>query len=98
MIYNYDVYVENYPEVAEECGYDPQAVMDYFYDEGTYENHMGNAFFRPSDVLAAFPEMEYMLGEDWWLYYGEFLSYGYEIDKWLMHMGKCYWPEVISMY
>ena len=98
MIYNYDVYVENYPEVAEECGYDPQAVMDAFYDEGIYENHMGNAFFRPSDVLAAFPEMEYMLGEDWWLYYGEFLSYGYESDKWLMHMGKCYWPEVISMY
>lgn len=97
MIYNYDAYIQNHPEVAEECGYDPQAVMDYFYDEGTYENHMGNAFFRPSDVLAAFPEMEYMLGEDWWLYYGEFLSYGYEIDKWLMYMGKCYWPEVFSM-
>ena len=97
MIYNYDVYVQNYPEVAEMCEYDPQAVMDYFYDEGTYEDHMGNAFFRPSEVLAAYPELEFMLGEDWWLYYSEFLSYGYEIDKWLMYMGKCYWPEVISM-
>ena len=97
MIYNYDDYILNHPEVAEECGYDPDLVMEYFYDEGTYEDHMGNAFFKPSEVLAAHPELEYMLGEDWWLYYSEFLSYGYEIDKWLMQMGKCYWPEVHDM-
>lgn len=96
MIYNYDVYIQNYPEVAEECGYDPEAVMDAFCDDGMYEDQMGNAFFRPSEVLAAYPEMIDVLGEDWQLYYWEFLAYGYRTDKWLMRMGRAFFPEVCS--
>jgi len=64
--------------VAEECGYDPETVMDYFLDEGMYEGHRANAFFSPSNVLRYNPQLEEMLGEDWWLYYYEFITYGYE--------------------
>ena len=97
MIYNYDFYIQNHPEVAEECEYDPELVMDAFYCDGVYEDHMGNAFFRPSEVLAAHPYLNDQLGEDWWLYYSDFLAYGYETDKWLTHMGKCYWPGICSL-
>ncbi|MBQ7868295.1 MAG: CotH kinase family protein [Clostridia bacterium] len=96
-IYNYDVYIENHPEVLDICGEDdPEAVMDYFCDEGMYEDHQGNAFFKPSAVLAAHPELEYMLGDDWSMYYWDYLYYGRETDKWTRYMGQCFWPEVES--
>jgi len=93
MIYNYDQYILNHPEVTELCGEDPEAVMDYFCDEGMYENHMGNAFFRPSDILAYHEELLSVLGEDWQMYYWDFLVYGYS-DGWLLRNDKRYYPEV----
>lgn len=96
LIYNYDVYIQNHPEVLEIAGEDPEAVMDYFCDEGMYENHKGNAFFCPSDILLYNSYLEEMLGTDWQNYYWEFLSYGYD-DGWLINMGQTYQPEVWSL-
>jgi len=78
LVYDYDIYVSRYPEVAEECGYDPDAVLDYFLEEGMYEGHRANGFFSPTQVLLRNPELEEFLGEDWWLYYQEFIAYGWE--------------------
>lgn len=78
LVYNYDAYISKYPEVAEMCEYDPEAVMDYFLDEGMYEGHEANGFFEPRRILLVNPELETFLGEDWWLYYQEFIAYGWE--------------------
>ena len=85
LIYNPDVYAANYPEIAAEYEEDPEGLMDYFCDEGMYEDHRGNAFFKPSDILLFNPELEEMFGEDWQLYYWDYLYYGYA-DGWL-HKG-----------
>ena len=95
-VYNYDVYIQNHPEALEMCDNDPELVMDYFCDDGMYEDHMGNAFFRPSDVLAAHPELNDSLGEDWQMYYWDYLYYGRESDKWTLYMGKCFWPDMLE--
>lgn len=93
MIYDYDVYVRLYPEVAEMCDYDPELVLDYFLDEGMYEGHQGNAFFSPSDMLIANPYLEEFLGVDWWLYYQEYLAYGY--SEWMLPVNARFSLNVI---
>jgi len=97
LVYNPDYYMEAYPEIAEECEYDADMLMDYFCDDGMYEDHAGNAFFRPSEVLTAFPEFENLLGEDWQMYYWEYISYGHLPDKWMTQMNKRYWLNVESL-
>jgi len=82
LVYNPDVYAASYPEIAAEYEDDPEGLMDYFCDEGMYEDHMGNAFFRPSDVLSFNEELAELFGEDWQLYYWDYLYYGYA-DGWL---------------
>jgi len=96
LIYNYDVYIERYPEVLDICGDDPEAVMNYFCDEGMYEGHQGNAFFHPEEVLRYNPAMEGYLGTDWQNYYWDFLGYGHD-EGWMLSMGKAYEPELWSL-
>lgn len=77
LIYDYDIYTQRYPEVAEMCEYDPEQVLDYFLDEGMYEGHQANAFFSPQEMYQHNLYLGDYLGEDWWLYYQEYLAYGY---------------------
>ena len=92
MVFNCDYYAEAHPDIAEECEYDPQLLLEYFCDEGMYEGHMGNAFFDPVEVGRKNPYLLEMLGEDWWTYYTEFIYYGYE-EGWLKD-GKTFLPPV----
>lgn len=77
LVYDYDTYVRLYPEVAEACDDDPELVMDYFLYDGMYEGHQGNLFFQPSEILLNNPKLEETLGEDWWNYYTDYISYGW---------------------
>lgn len=77
LVYNYDTYIRLYPEVAEACDDDPELVMDYFLYDGMYEDHRGNLFFQPSEILHNNPRLREILGQDWWNYYTEYISYGW---------------------
>jgi len=92
LVYDYETYVANYPEVAEECEYDPELVMDYFYLDGMYEGHVANAFFDPAEILRTNTELRKTLGEDWWSYYTEFCMYGWE-KEWLSRIKHSYEPK-----
>ena len=94
MVFDYDYYAAQHPDVAEECGYDPELLLEYFCDEGMYEGHMGNAFFNPIEVAHKNPYLVEMIGEDWWTYYTEFIYYGYE-EGWLKD-GKTFLPPVVT--
>ena len=80
LVYDYERYIAAYPEVAEECGCDEEAVMDYFFDEGVYEGHIGNGLFDPRELAELQPFVEEYLYDDWSGYYWEFLSWGYDSD------------------
>ena len=92
MVFDYEYYAKQHPEVAEECEYDPVLLLEYFCDEGIYEAHKGNPFFDPQEVAHANPYVVEMLGEDWWMYYSEFISYGFE-EGWLTK-GRRFLPTV----
>ena len=92
MVFNAEYYATRYPEVAEMCENDPQLLLEYFCDEGMYEGHQGNAFFDPIEAAHLNPYLLDVLGEDWWLYYTEFISYGFD-EGWLKD-GKTFLPTV----
>lgn len=92
LVYNYDDYIANHPEVLEAVGDDPEAVLDYFCSEGMSEGQKGNAFFDPAAVLLKTPQLEETLGVDWELYYIDFIAYGYE--DWMVRQNVWYQPPV----
>ena len=77
LVYDYETYIRHYPEVAEACEYDPEMVMEYFLYEGMYEGHQANSFFEPSKILFINPDLELSYGEDWWLYYTDYIAFGW---------------------
>ena len=93
LVYDYDTYVQNHPWLLDEYGDDPEAVMEYFCDEGMYEGHVANAFFNPSWILLCNPDLGDMFGEDWQLYYWDFISYGHD-EGWLYATDDGFRPEV----
>ena len=95
MIFNPEFYAFNYPEVAKACEYDPEMLADHFCDEGMYEGYIGNGFFDPQLVLLCHPKLINTLGEDWSLYYWDFLFYGYEEEAWLTPANAMFAPPVI---
>ena len=95
LVYDYETYIRNYPEVAEACEYDPQAVMDYFCDEGMYEGHVGNAYFDPRQALELNSHLYHMFGEDWQLYYWEYIYYGHD-EGWMKQQNKYFVPAVVD--
>lgn len=95
LVYDYETYIRNHPEVVEICGEDPDAVLDYFYNEGMYLDHMANAFFRPSEIWRSNPEMDATLGQYWENYYGEFIWLGLE-EGWLNKSQPHFWLEPVD--
>lgn len=86
LVYNPEIYAQNYPEIAAEYEDDPEGLMEYFCDEGMYEGQMGNAFFEPSEILQHNPELISYLGTDWMLYYWDFIDFGHD-ENWLLKGG-----------
>ena len=93
LVYQYDAYVARYPEIAEMCEYDPQAVMDYFCDEGMYEGQIGNAYFDPVKALEMNSWLYHTLGEEWQNYYWDYITYGYE-EGWMQNTPERFVPQV----
>ncbi len=96
LIYDYEYYISRYPEVAEYCEYDEEAVMDYFFDEGIYEGHAGNAFFHPEEIAQRQPYVKDELFDDWSMYYWEFLAWGYD-SGWLSEHVERFVPGVTAV-
>lgn len=91
LIYNYDIYMEEYPEVAEECGYDEELMMEYFCTTGMESRHIGNRIFSPMD-LRSIPEA-YEECKSWPEYYWALLDHGWG-DGWLEEIQLTFLPEL----
>ena len=96
LIYDYEKYIAAYPEVAEECGYDEEAVLDYFFDEGVYACHIGNGLFNPKEVVKLQPYVADYLYDDWMSYYWEFISWGYD-SEWLAETSARFVPSITDV-
>lgn len=93
LVYDFDTYCRNYPHIAEALDYDPEAIMNYFFDEGIYEGQMGNAYFWPFLIRMNNGYLNEILGEDWDQYYWMFLEYGY-YEGWQLATAAGFHPIV----
>ncbi len=96
LIYDYEKYIAAYPEVVEICEYDEEAVLDYFFDEGIYEAHVGNGLFDPKEVVKLQPYVADSLYDEWMNYYWEFLSWGYD-SGWLQDTSARFVPSIADV-
>lgn len=85
-VFNPDFYAERYPDIAAQYADDPQGLTAYFCEVGMEEGQQGNAFFKPDRILQTNAELEAVLGEDWFLYYWDFIDFGCE-EGWLENGG-----------
>ena len=93
LIYQYEQYIADYPEVAQACGYDEEAVMDFFFNEGIYSGQVGNGLFDPHEAARLLPHVAAYLYDDWMSYYWEFLYWGCE-SGWMTDTNARFVPQV----
>ena len=78
MVFDWEYYAVSHPSVAEECGDDPEAMLEYFLEEEIYRGRMGTLFFSPILTAEALPDVANDLGDCWELYYDDFMYYGWQ--------------------
>jgi len=93
LVFDPEIYAANYPDIAAEYEDDPEGLMDYFCDEGMYEGHVGNAYFDPKVALELNSHLYHMFGEDWQLYYWDYIYYGYD-EGWMKNQSERFVPNV----
>ena len=93
LVYDGEIYAANYPEIAAEYEDDPEGLMEYFCDEGMYEGHMGNAYFDPKVALELNSHLYHMFGEDWQMYYWDYIYYGHD-EGWMKNQRERFVPAV----
>lgn len=92
LIYNADYYMQQHPEVVEECGGDPEAILEYFYYDGISEGQSGTAFFNLEELLLYLPELEKIYMKEWDLLYTDFIYETHE--EWMTRLNKRFTPSV----
>lgn len=93
QIYQYERYIDYYPQIGEAFDYDEESIMDYFFDEGIYEGQVGNSFFEPREIAWRYPHLKDYLYDDWSMYYWEYLDWGYEAN-WVDATYHCFKPSI----
>lgn len=78
MIFDRDFFAASYPSVAEECGYDPVAMLEHFLEVDVYRGRRATLYFSPILTAAALPDVANDLGDCWELYYSDFMDYDWE--------------------
>lgn len=92
LIYNNDVYMELLPDVAAECDYEEDRMMEYFCTVGMEKHQCANRLFTPANLRNKIPE----LVEDcitWTDCYWALLDHGYE-EGWLLKIQTTFNPEL----
>lgn len=84
MVFDWEFFAASYPSVAEECDYDPEAMLENFLEEKIHRGRMGTLYFSPILTAQTLPDVADVLGDCWELYYTDFMDYGWE--EWPIRM------------
>ena len=88
-VFDYDIYISMYPELEEE-GLSREDVIRHFRDVGMAQGDCANDYFDPLNVFFTIYSACEKYGEDWPLYYAEYLL---NPLGWSEEMGFIYEPE-----
>lgn len=76
-VFQYEYYVQHYPEVVAKVGLDPVALLDYFIDYGLVEGQQASPTFSIVDYAAFNPNLVEAFGLDYDLLFKHYMTRGY---------------------
>ncbi len=75
-VYNYDYYTNRYPEVVNQVGSSPSAVLKYFVEYGMSQHQQGSAEFDPISYRYEYASLRQVYGDVWAGYYRHYARWG----------------------
>jgi len=90
-VFDYDYYMEGYPELWDLCGDDREAALRYFRDEGMEMGDVAIEHFDPMFICDSDPTAVARYGSDWVKYYHAFMN---SPGKWMEELDYVYEPEI----
>lgn len=91
IVFDYEYYVDNYPELLDEYGDDREAVLRHFRDVGMEMGDVACEHFDPVQIFDSDSGAVEKFGADWPKYYETFLM---EPGKWMSRLDNIYEPEL----
>ncbi|MBQ7867551.1 MAG: CotH kinase family protein [Clostridia bacterium] len=92
-VFDYDYYIDSYPELLENYGDDREAVLRYFRDEGMFYGDVANEFFDPMAVIDGVALAAERYGHDPYIYYEMFMN---TPGSWMIQLDQTYEPEILE--
>ena len=77
LVYDYNYYVENHPEVTANVGTDANAVLAYFVQNDMPRGMRASLNFDPATYKARYADLIAAFGDDWTSYYEHYMTYGF---------------------
>ena len=75
-VYNYDYYTSHYPDVVEQVGSSPSALLKYFVEYGMSQHQQGSAEFDPISYRYEYASLRQVYGDVWAGYYRHYARWG----------------------
>ena len=75
-VYDYNYYIEKYPDVAKQCNYDDQKVLNYFVEKGMTQAQQASAEFDPVSYRYEYANLRQTYGNTWAGYYHHYIRWG----------------------
>lgn len=94
-VFNYEYYVENYPELEEAFGDDREAILRYFRDEGMEYGDVANEFFDPMQAMDTSGSATERYGNEFPAYYELFME---RPGMWMHQLEMFFEPELEQVF
>ena len=75
-VYDYNYYINLYPDIRASFGNDDRAVLAHFVNCGMAEGRRGNATFDVAAYRNKYADLQQAFGNDWKGYYEHYVQYG----------------------
>lgn len=76
QVYNFNYYIEKYPDIKQVYGNDPEKALEHFVKYGMEEGRSGNADFNVHAYRANYSDLRAAFGNNLEKYYIHYLRYG----------------------
>lgn len=77
-VYNFNYYIEKYPDIKQAFGNDPEKALSHFVRHGMEEGRSGNADFNVHAYRNNYSDLRAAFGDNLEKYYVHYLTYGIE--------------------
>ncbi len=75
-VYNYDYYTSHYPEVVDQVGSSPSALLKYFVEHGMSQHQQASDEFDPISYRYEYANLRQVYGDVWAGYYRHYARWG----------------------